>query len=198
MNRFNDKEFMELCQRLNAEPHIEEVTINYENKGFFNKIKKSVEKDRRGEVVFCVRRPNGKIIVVTCNEYPDGVFRIPTGGIGHEEDIIQAVYRETEEELGLKVDIESFAGVLKIKFENSGETVMFYSYLFILREKGGKLLADAIDDEISEIKELDVDGLRQVGEALLNIKGKWSDWGRFRYETTMAIYRYLTNAGWQQ
>lgn len=195
MNNFNEKEFMEISRKLNTEPNIEEITIEYANRSFFNKMKKTVEKDRRGEVVFCVIRPNGKYIVVTCSEYPDGIFRIPTGGIGHEEDIIQAVYRETEEELGLKVDIESFAGVIKFRFKHADETVFFYSYLFILREKGGKLLEDAIDDEISEIREVDIEELRQVAEALLDIQGRWSDWGKFRYGSTMAIYKYLALNG---
>ncbi len=84
----------------NAKPCIEEVTIKYSQCSFFNKMKKSVEKDRRGEVVLGVIRPSGKVIAVTCAEYPEGVFRIPTGGIAHNENIAEAVFRETKEELG--------------------------------------------------------------------------------------------------
>jgi ADP-ribose pyrophosphatase YjhB (NUDIX family) len=93
-----------------------------------------VRDDRRGEVVFCVVRPTGKIILITCEEYPQGIYRVPTGGIKYGEDIIDAVYRETKEELGLKTEISDFAGVLKIKFTASGDYEMFYSYLFVLNE----------------------------------------------------------------
>lgn len=191
MNEFNEIEFNGLCTKFGIEKQIEDITIKYMNSSYFNKVKASVQRDRRGEVVFCVARPNGRIIVITCDEYPKGMFRIPTGGIGHDEDIINAVYREVKEELGLDVEIRRFGGVLKIRFEHEDDHVMFYSYLFILDEKGGRLLLDASDDEISEVREVEIDELEGVADQLKNIKGKWSDWGKFRHVTTHAIYSLL-------
>ncbi|MDP4091876.1 MAG: NUDIX hydrolase [Bacillota bacterium] len=191
MNTFNEQEFLNICSKFNTQPHAEDITLEYESDSYFSKVKHSVLTDRRGEVVFCVIRPDGKIITITCEEYPEGVFRIPTGGIGHSEDIIDAVYRETKEELGVKTDIISFAGALKIKFKHKNDFVMFYSYIFILKELGGNLLVDASDDEISEVMEANLDELAGVVENLGNIKGKWHDWGRFRYETSNAVLKYL-------
>lgn len=196
MNAFNEKEFLRICNQLGTTPRIEEVTIEYETDSYFNKVKDAVATDRRGEVVFCVIRPNGKIITVTCDEYPKGIFRIPTGGIGHGEDILEAVFRETQEELGLETEIMEFAGVLKIKFQHKEEAVMFYSYLFILKEKGGRLLEDASDDEVSQVREVDMMELELTARDLLNLKGRWSDWGRFRYETTNAVLEFLRNLKW--
>lgn len=196
MNAFNEKEFLAICDKLGTTPRIEEVTIEYETDSYFNKVKDAVATDRRGEVVFCVIRPNGKIITVTCEDYPKGIFRIPTGGIGHEEDILEAVFRETREELGLETEIMEFAGVLKIRFQHKEEAVMFYSYLFILREKGGRLLEDASDDEVSQVREVDMTELELTARGLLNLKGRWSDWGRFRYETTNAVLEFLRNLKW--
>lgn len=195
MNEFNEKEFYEICKRLDTDAAIEDIVIRYTNSSFFNKTRSSVQKDRRGEVVFCVIRPDGRIITITCSEYPKGIFRIPTGGIGHREDIISAVYREVREELGLEVAIKHFAGVLRIRFEHENESVMFYSYIFILEEKGGRLLLDASDDEISEVREVDLDGLEEVVGTLEKIEGKWSDWGRFRHATSGAVLRYLRSIG---
>lgn len=192
MNIFNEKEFNDICKKLGIKAAIQEVTINYESGSFFGKMKRSIENDRRGEVVFCVVRPNGKIITITCSEYPDGIFRIPTGGIGHNEDIIDAVYREVKEELGLDVEITDFPGVLKIRFQHGDNYVMFYSYLFILKEKSGRILKDASDNEVSEIMEVDIQGLEKVAQKLEDIPGKWHDWGKFRYETTNAILRYFS------
>lgn len=191
MNNFNEKEFFEICAKMNTEAGIEDVVIRYANSSFFNKMRSSVQRDRRGEVVFCVLRPDGKIIAITCDEYPKGIFRIPTGGIGHREDIVGAVYREVREELGLEVAIRHFAGVLRIRFEHGREHVMFYSYIFILDEKDGRLLEDASDDEISEVREVDLDGLEKIVASLDKIEGKWSDWGRFRYATSNAVLKYL-------
>ena len=68
---------------------------------------------------------------------------------------------------------------------------MFYSYIFLLDEKGGRLLLDASDDEISEAREVNLDELAEIVDALDNIKGKWSDWGRFRYVTSNAVLKIL-------
>lgn len=194
MNVFNEQEMNEICEKLKAEKREHEIQINYHKSSFFNKIKKTLEKDRRGEVVFCVLRPNHKVVAITCKEYPKDVFRIPTGGIGHREDILKAVRRETKEELGLDVEISEFAGVLKIDFQHKNRHLFFYSYLFILKEKGGRLLLDASDDEVSQVLELDLEGLRGVVEKLNHLQGKWEDWGKFRYATSKAILEYLENS----
>ncbi len=193
MNKFNEDEFFSICERFNVQPYSEEVVINCSAEHYFNKMKNIVKEDRRGEVVFCVVRPSGKVILVTCEEYPPEVYRIPTGGIKHGEDIIKAVYREAKEELGLMVEITDFIGVLKIEFKFKNDFVMFYSYLFILKESGGRLLEDAEDDEISEVKEADLKEFQEALGILKNICGKWEDWGRFRYETSRAVLNYLRN-----
>jgi 8-oxo-dGTP diphosphatase len=192
VNTFNKNEFIDISRRFGRNAWIKDLVFENVNTSYFNKIKTSVKRDRRGEVVFCVIRPNGKIITVSCSEYPKGIFRIPTGGIHKNEDIVQALYREVLEELGLKVEITEFAGVLRIRFKNGKETVPFYSYVFILLEKSGRLLKDAIDDEISEVMEVDVEGLAQTAKKLESITGKWSDWGRFRGSTTKAVYEHLS------
>ncbi|MCX7749101.1 MAG: NUDIX hydrolase [Clostridia bacterium] len=190
-NQFNETEFHELSTIFHNKPICEELSIRYNSNGYFNKVRKSLEKNRRGEVVFCILRPNNKIITVTCSEYPKGIFRIPTGGIEYNENILKTLDREVKEELGLQVEVTDFVGVLKIKFSYKEESFMFYSYLFILREVSGNLLVDATDNEVSDIKEVDLEGLQEVVEMLKNIKGKWHDWGIFRYETSNAILKYL-------
>ena len=191
MNSFNESEFMDICRRFEAEPRVREITISYPRSSYFNRIKNSVQKDRRGEVVFCVIRPNRKILVVTCKEYPPDIYRVPTGGIGHSEDIVEAVYREVKEELGLCTEISSFAGAVKFRLEYAGDSVMFYSYVFILRETGGRLLLDASDDEISQVREVDLNGLDDVVQKLCSIEGRWKDWGRLRCESSRAVLEYL-------
>lgn len=191
MNVFNEAEFIDLCSKLPSEKNIMDITVRYASPGFYNRLKSSIQWDRRGEVVFCVIRPNGKIITTTCSDYPDGIYRIPTGGIKHNEDIAEALFREVKEELGLEVKVRSFGGVVRIRFEHGDDYLMFYSYLFILDEIGGNLLVDASDNEISEVKEVDLEGLSKIVGMLGTIKGKWRDWGYFRYVSTNAVYQYM-------
>jgi len=191
MNVFNEAEFNDICKRLGADGIIRDVTIRYARPGYFNRIRNAVRYDRRGEVVFCVIRPDGRVIMTRRSDYPENIYRIPTGGIGSDEDVADAVFREVREELGLEVRIRAFAGVLRIRFQYRNESVMFYSYIFILDEVGGRLLADASDDEISEIKEVDLEEFGHLVRALDNIKGRWQDWGKFRYISSSAALDYL-------
>ena len=126
-----------------------------------------------------------------CKYYPENIYRIPTGGIGHDERVMEAIFREVKEELGLEVRIRAFLGVIRIRFEHGNEHTMFYSYIFILDEIGGRLMEDASDDEISEIVEADIEQLAPMVNSLNEIKGKWHDWGKFRYITSNAVLTYL-------
>lgn len=187
MNKFDEKEFNELKKVLNINAKEIDYVLEYPREGFLNRMKDSVANDRRGEVVFGVVRPNGKLILVTCEDYPKGIYRVPTGGINYGEDILAAVKRETMEELGLQTEILSFGGVIKLKFSHNEDSEMFYCYLFLLKEVSGNLLTDATDVEVSQVMEADYDNALRVHNDLLNIKGKWSDWGKFRAVTTKAM-----------
>jgi len=187
INIFNEEEYMNTCRRFNIKPSFKESRLEFENGDFFERMKNLISIDRRGEVVFCVVRPNGNIITTTCKGYPDGIYRIPTGGLGYKENIVDAVYREVKEELGLEVEILKFGGVIKITLTHENENLMFYSYLFILKEKGGRLLLDALDNEISDTKEVSAEQFFSLVEKLNNIEGRWKDWGKFRYITSKAV-----------
>ncbi|KNY29757.1 NUDIX hydrolase [Pseudobacteroides cellulosolvens] len=191
LNIFNQDEFNCLCKKYNKGAKAEDIEIKCSKCEYVIKKKSITNKERRGEVVFCVQRPNGKYILITCDEYPKGTFRVPTGGINYNEDIIQAIIRETKEELGLEVEISDFIGVLKIKFTYDGEYSMFYSYMFLLNEIGGRLLEDATDDEVSQVMEANLEDFESILQSLLNMDGDWVDWGRFRYMTSNAVYKYL-------
>jgi 8-oxo-dGTP pyrophosphatase MutT (NUDIX family) len=191
LNKFNEDEFKSLCRKYNTNAKKEDIEIKCSKIEYVIKIRNLINEDRRGEVVFCVKRPNGKYILITCEEYPKGIFRVPTGGINYNEDIIEAILRETKEELGIEVKIADFIGVLKIKFFYGKTYSIFYSYIFLLDEIGGRLLEDATDEEISQVMEVDLDGFVKVLDELINIDQNWVDWGKFRYETTNAVYRYL-------
>jgi len=187
VNIFNGEEFSELRKTLNENAKEIEYSLEYARDDFLNRMKDLVNRDRRGEVVFGVVRPNGKLILVTCEEYPEGIFRVPTGGINYGEDILKAVQRETMEELGLKTEILSFGGVIKIRFACNNDSEMFYCYLFLLKEVSGKLLEDATDIEVSKVIEADYTNICKAANTLDNIEGSWADWGKFRSVTTKAI-----------
>ncbi len=193
MNDFNKKEFTKLCQKYSGSHIIQKKQLRINSKKYFLSLANAVTNDRRGEVVFCVIKDN-KAITIRSSEYPEGVFRMPTGGINYGENIEKAVIREVMEELGVKVNISKFEGVIKWTFLHRQKHINFYSYLFILDYESGNLLEDALEDEVSEVKLCTNEELSGVANYLLTLQSFWDDWGHFRYETTNFAYTSLINS----
>lgn len=190
-NAFNRQEFEQLKKQYGKGAQEEDFTFVLRNEGFFNEVKHNTENDRRGEVAFIVKRPNSKLIVVRTSFYPEGIYRIPTGGINYGENIIEALYREVKEELGLDVQIDQFLGVIKYHMFYKEKKVDFYSYIFLVREIGGNILVDALEDEVSQFKEVDKKELMEVVNALQSMEGNWKDWCYFRAQTTRYALKYI-------
>lgn len=190
MNVPSEEAVNALKEKYGRDAWVKTVQLEYESSRYFSRIKEIIEHDRIGEVVFAVERPNHKFIAVRSREYPEGIFRIPTGGICHGENIVEAVRREVLEELGLTARIVRFIGLYRTKIVNGSDHIWFHSFFFHLQEAGGELLIDATDDEVSEIKEVDADGLNRLSRHLADIEPGWKDWGAFRFLTTNVIADY--------
>jgi membrane protease YdiL (CAAX protease family)/ADP-ribose pyrophosphatase YjhB (NUDIX family) len=137
-------------------------------------------KGRRGEVALFILRPSGKLILHAKDFYPEGVYRVPTGGIEWGEDVVTAVHREAREETGLTVAIERCLGVLEYEFHYRGETLPFVSYVFLLRENGGQLCPQDKGERITSLREVPPTELEAVARNLRAIEADWSDWGHYR------------------
>ncbi len=136
--------------------------------------------DRRGEVALFILRPSGTVILHTKEFYPEGIYRIPTGGIEWGEDVVTAVHREAREETGLTVAIERCLGVLEYEFRYRGETLPFVSYVFLLRENGGQLCPQDEGERITSLREVPLTELEAVAQNLRAIEADWRDWGHYR------------------
>lgn len=191
MNEFSWDQYEKICMQFGNRPPVRKIKIPCRDVNFFYKMKQAIAKDRWGEIAFGVIRPDGNMVLVTCDEYPQGIFRIPTGGIGHQEDVGEALYREVKEELGVEVECVGFMAVLHILFTYEEEEEYFYSYLFVMRETGGCILKDAIEDEISEIMEVGLAEYEQVITRLEHIPSDWYDWGQFRLATSREMLREI-------
>jgi 8-oxo-dGTP pyrophosphatase MutT (NUDIX family) len=139
-----------------------------------------VRRNRAAEVVFLIRRPNGRYLVQTKSVYPAGVYRLMSGGIKRKEDLLAALLREIHEETGLTVRVERFLGILGYHFEYGELSQPFISYLFVVAEEGGTLGAQDTDEDISGYREVTVAELGALAEQLEGLAPDWVDWGRFR------------------
>jgi 8-oxo-dGTP diphosphatase len=136
--------------------------------------------DSRGEVALFILRPSGNVILHTKEFYPEGIYRVPTGGIEWGEDVVTAVHREAREETGLTVAIERCLGVLEYEFRYRGETLPFVSYVFLLRENGGQLHPQDKGERITSFREVPLTELGVVAKNLRATEADWRDWGHYR------------------
>jgi len=156
----------------------------------------SVRRKRNAEVVILLRRKNGRYLVHTKGFYPPGTYRLISGGIKPNEDLLDAVQRETHEETGLEVRIERFLGLLRYRFQwqapdwiggvgglPPNETIgglPFTSCLFAVAEQGGTLGLNDPGEAISGYREVSLQELGALAEQLEALPPEWNDWGRFR------------------
>jgi len=153
--------------------------------------------DRTGEVCMVVRRPNGKLLLAIKTFYPEGAYRLPTGGIHHGESIRDAAVREAYEETGLELGLVRFlTHVIYL-----APKPVFHTFAFLFEERGGTLGAIDATEEIADWREVDVAELPAVAENLASlttagardIGGSWGAWGKFRAVVHRAVHDVLTS-----
>lgn len=133
---------------------------------------------RVAEVAMAIRRPNGRYLLQAKRSYPEGTFRLPTGGIERGEAIEHALLREADEETSLAVDVTRF--VAAITYRSPQGRRIFSSYLFILEERSGELRCNDPREAISDWLEADRDGLDEAARRLRACPDPWAEWGSFR------------------
>jgi 8-oxo-dGTP pyrophosphatase MutT (NUDIX family) len=131
-------------------------------------------------VIFALRRPNGAFAVQTKSFYPDGVYRLMTGGIKQHEDLVDALRREVWEETGQRVEVERFLATVRSLFEHDGETIVFDSYLFLVSGDGQELVPTDESEKIGDYQFVTLGEMLAVADQLESLEEDWIDWGRFR------------------
>jgi arylformamidase len=142
----------------------------------------------RGEVVFGILRPNGRMLVTRTAGYPQGAFRVPSGGLRHGEPVLEALYREVAEEVGLAFDVLRYAGLIRypIRFQN-GRMAEFVSFCFLLRQRPAderQPLQEASDDELQACQDVTPLELEAAAGALDSLGGELAEWGPYRAAST--------------
>src|SRR5258705_6468693 len=157
------REIAELTRRY-GEPRRVDATIH---DGFADPIRR---KDRFGEVLMAVRRPNGKLLVAIKTFYPRGAYRLPTGGIHHGELIRDALLRETTEETGLDTVARRFLAAISYRGRSSPTAPpLFHTFAFLLDEVGGTLGAMDTDEKIEDWREMPPSELPRQADLLAGL-----------------------------
>ncbi len=135
---------------------------------------------RRGEVILVVPRPGGRVLLHTKDTYPDGVYRLPGGGVNPNEAVEPAARREAYEELGFDVEFARLLGVIENVFVVDGERMSYPSYIFMTAPMSAAPKVMDPDEKISGFDEIPVEELSRVSEQLEALPPAWQPWGKFR------------------
>ncbi len=145
-------------------------------------------KNRRGEILFVLRRKSGKLLLHTKHKYPPDLYRIPGGGIDWDEAVPTSLRREVREETQFEVRQERFLGVIQYRFHASDsdapvQDVHFVSFVFEVPDVEGEPVAEDESEGISGFRWIKVGQLEAVSTALRALpddRAGSGDWGRFR------------------
>ena len=136
--------------------------------------------NRRGEVVLAIQRPDGRTLLHTKRFYPEGVYRLPSGGVHPDEPVLGGVLRETKEETGLDVIIDRFLGTVEYEFCHGDQRLFFVSYVFLVRADNDQPVVQDPDEQITGFRYVTWPEIRAAATQLRALPPEWADWGRFR------------------
>jgi len=179
-NLINPQEIEELARQYGP---IERRSYSLEQGGERCEYWRRALAQRRGEVIFLVKRPAG-LILHTKDSYPPGAYRLPSGGVNWGESVLSALHREVREEMGLEIEEERFLGILeyelRCKEKEEEETLPFVSYVFLVRDNGGEPVPQDEEENILAFRQAPVAELAAVADSLRAVEESWRDWGEFR------------------
>lgn len=145
---------------------------------------------RRGEVVLLLRRPDGQLLLHTKSFYPEGVFRLPSGGMLPGESVLGAARREAREEAGLNLRNPRPLGFLSVTFQRGWHRRYFHSWLVLADVEGDPRPGDT-QERISGFRWVPPEALAEVVDQLRALPPRWTDWGRFRALAHEAALRWI-------
>lgn len=147
--------------------------------------------DRRGEVVFAIRQPNGEILLHTKHRYATPIYRLPTGGIEWDEPVEDALFREIAEETGQRVEAARFLGVLDCNFVCQGSCIPFVSYVFYLNSLSMALRpTDTV--EVAGYRTAPASELGAVAQSLRALNVERRCWGYWRSLAHDLVHKALS------
>jgi ADP-ribose pyrophosphatase YjhB (NUDIX family) len=166
-------------------------TIEIEGDEYLFSSRRYRSRDRRGEVVLAVERPERCVLLHSKGWYEPGVYRLLSGGIDWDEAVETTLARELEEETGLALHTTRFLGVLDCRIRYASQELSFVSYVFHLSRTEGVLRLPHTAEDISDFRDVPIANLPSVAENLRHVPAPRTAWGRWRAVAHDFVYEML-------
>lgn len=147
--------------------------------GFFLEMSGRLPKSP-GEIVMVIRRPANRVLLMTKDFYPDGIYRLPTGKMKRGEIPALCFAREVREETGFRITDFRSLGVIHYDLCFGGQSVDYPSHVFATQVIPDAPSPEDLDEGISSFQDASTDDLLAVADTLDHMEEPWRDWGRWR------------------
>ena len=150
------------------------------------------KRNRRGEVIPVICDAKQRLLLHTKQDYPNGVFRLPTGGIHPTELAYSALQRECHEETGLVVTKSDFLFLLLYEFYHGKQSIAFSSYVYKVAAGHFEPHPTDPNEKISGFKWIEAHELPQIIESFKDLPKFWQDWGLMRLVPHQILFQLLS------
>lgn len=146
------------------------------------RVRDSQHNGRAHDITVFIFKGN-KLLFNAKHFYPEGLYRAPSGAAKPGEGIEAGAIREAYEETGVKIELERFLALIKVRFVNhlaANDYIDWTSYVFKARYISGEI--EPIDKrEIREARLVGFDEVPKFNEIMLKVNV-----GGFRYRVFLA------------
>lgn len=156
--------------------------------------------NRTREVCMVIRRPHDCLLTFTKTFYPQGVYRLLTGGVEFHETVLEALHREVYEETGLQASVERFLACISYHAEEDKDSaIRFTAFAFLLDGREGTPQVIDPQEQLASYQEVPIDEIGHIAQQLeclpdthsSMLKESWKHWGRFRAVIHRAVAESL-------
>lgn len=172
-----DREEMENLVRGNPALQIYKSVLPYQREHFLFMYRRP---NRRGEIVFLLENANKEVLLHTKPFFPNGVYRLLSGGINISEAVAETLRREVYEETGFEIDYGYCIAMIFFTFAYKTLSMPFISYLYCCPDISGNPVVQDTSEKISGFRWVTHKELDDIYRQLLNLPDDWKDWGVFR------------------
>jgi ADP-ribose pyrophosphatase YjhB (NUDIX family) len=172
-----------------GQPEIRTIELAGDEYLFSTRLRRS--RNKRGEVVLVIERPEQCVLLHRKSWYEPGVYRLLSGTIDWDEAVETALERELWEETSLSLGTTHFLGILDCVISFKYQEVSFVSYIFQLSHTEGMLELPIDTEDISDFRDVAIAELPTVAENLRNVPSPRTGWGRWRAIAHDFVYEML-------